>query len=275
VCKLANENEACSGTGTSYSTSVLNNHLVKEQRKHDKDNATKHQEKMYHEHFWEFSQKLCKGTLDKEACKPTFSKSTADNYYPQMYSSATTFNPSSLSWFPRLHEPTDHIPFFLGPIKPKEIKKLLMQKKSTSAPGPDGITYGILRNLPSTHHFLATLYSQILLVSPNPPSYWQDSNITLIYKRNETDNPKNFRMIALTSTIAKLFHQIISNRSLDYLIANGYIKDSVQKAFIKNKNGTIEHNQLLQEVISHSRHNNKTCHITFKRCFWLNLTFSH
>ena len=70
-------------------------------------------------------------------------------------------------------------------------------------------------------------------------------------------------MIALTSTIGKLFHQLISDRILDYLISNSYINPAVQKAFIKNINGTIEHNQLLQELMSHARRNHKTLHITF------------
>ena len=70
-------------------------------------------------------------------------------------------------------------------------------------------------------------------------------------------------MIALTSIIGKIFHQIMSDRILDYMIGNGYLNPAVQKAFIKNINGTVEHNQLLQEVISHARRNKKTCHITF------------
>ena len=112
-------------------------------------------------------------------------------------------------------------------------------KKSASAPGPDAFTYGVLKHLPATHHLLATIYSKILLESPSPPMLWQQSNVSLIYKRNETSVPKNFRMIALTSVAGKLYHQIISDRMLDYLIGNGYIDASLQKAFIKNINGTI------------------------------------
>ena len=223
----------------------------------------KHHEKMYKDNFWEFSKKLTKGELDQPAHKPTFTKTVADNYYPTMYSVAPTFDHTKLNWFPHLAVPETTTNFNLSPVKPKDIKHLLSQKKSTSAPGPDGLTYGVLRNLPSTHHFLATLYSRILLDSPTPPELWQSSNVSLIYKRNETSNPKNFRMIALTSTIGKLYHQIVSDRILDYMIANKFLNPAVQKAFIKNINGTIEHNQLLQEVISHARRNQKTVHVTF------------
>ncbi len=70
-------------------------------------------------------------------------------------------------------------------------------------------------------------------------------------------------MIALTSVIGKLFNKIISDHILDYMIINNVINTAVQKAFIKNINGTIEHNQLLQEVISHAHKHKQTCDVTF------------
>ena len=239
------------------------NFIQKQQKKKNKENATKHQEKMFRDNFWEFSRKLCKNELDKSSHKPTFDKACADTYYPMMYSSAPTFAPDDLNWFPYLRNPETPVSFNMEPIKPKEIRKILSQKKSSSAPGIDGITYGVLRHLPSVHHLLATLYSKILINSPEPPALWQQSNVSLIYKRNEPSNPKNFRMIALTSVIGKIYHQILSDRILQYLIGNGYINDALQKAFIKNVNGTVEHNQLLQEVLTHARRNHKTCHVTF------------
>ena len=239
------------------------NYVLKEQKLRDKDNARKNQEKMYHDNFWEFSRKLSRGELNKPAQKPTFDKSAADEYYPRMYSTAPHFDLNTLNWFPYLHVPPSPVNFNLSPVKPKDIKNILSHKKSTSAPGPDGLTYGILRHLPSTHHFLSTLYSKLILDSPSPPELWQASNVSLIYKRNETSNPKNFRMIALTSVIGKIYHQIVSDRILDFMIGNGYINAAVQKAFIKNINGTVEHNQLLQEVISNARKNKKTVHVTF------------
>ena len=70
-------------------------------------------------------------------------------------------------------------------------------------------------------------------------------------------------MIALTSVFAKLYHQLLSNRILDYLTLNGFIDTSMQKAFVQNINGTIEHNQVLQEVLSSARTKKKTVHCTF------------
>jgi hypothetical protein len=39
------------------------NFLLKEQCKRDTENSCKHQEKMFHENFWEFSKKVCKGNF--------------------------------------------------------------------------------------------------------------------------------------------------------------------------------------------------------------------
>ena len=47
------------------------------------------------------------------------------------------------------------------------------------------------------------------------------------------------------------------------MTVNNFIDSSVQKAFIRGINGVIEHNQVLGEIISHAKRNNKTCHITF------------
>ncbi len=47
------------------------------------------------------------------------------------------------------------------------------------------------------------------------------------------------------------------------MISNGYLNFALQKAISRNINGTIEHNQLLQEIIAHACRNNKTLYKTF------------
>ena len=96
-------------------------------------------------------------------------------------------------------------------IKPKDIKKILLDCNKKSSPGPDGIPYGILLKLPTIHHTLATLYNKVLLHSC-PPSSWSESVIKLIHKKGSTEDPTNFRMIALTNCTGKLFHLILAQR---------------------------------------------------------------
>ncbi len=78
-----------------------------------------------------------------------------------------------------------------------------------------------------------------------------------------TKLPTYFRMIALGSTCAKLFHQLLAPRFVTYLTRNRYIDKTIQKTFISKINGTIEHNQVLSEIIQHSKANRHTLHTTF------------
>jgi len=82
-------------------------------------------------------------------------------------------------------------------------------------------------------------------------------NASLIHKDGSTELPENFRMIALTSCVGKIHHQILADRFVQYLTLNNYIDKEQQKAFIKLINGCTEHNFVVQEIISHARANKK------------------
>ena len=152
----------------------------------------------------------------------------------------------------------------IGPIRPKDIKQVLGSKSSNSAPGPDGISYGILKKLPSIHHFLATLYSKLLLnQNPTPPSTWTEAKVILLHKKDSLDNPENFRMIALSSVFGKIFHQIIVSRLEKYLTKNEFVDTTTQKGFMKGVSGCVDHNVIVHEVIKHAKANKKTAHFTW------------
>ena len=72
-------------------------------------------------------------------------------------------------WIQQQSVPSVSLSFNLAPITPSEIKRTLKLCCNSSTPGEDRITYGILKNLPTTHHFLATLFSKIFLNSCEAP----------------------------------------------------------------------------------------------------------
>ena len=88
------------------------------------------------------------------------------------------------------------------------LKHIFKSKSSTSAPGEDGIMYGVLAKLPSTHYFLATLYNKLESCG-SAPNIWANSNVILAYKGGVTSDATNFRMIALTSCLAKPYHDYL------------------------------------------------------------------
>ena len=115
----------------------------------------------------------------------------------------------------------------------------------------------------STHHFLATLFSKILLESYSPPSSWCSARIKLIHKGGDTNCPANFRPIALTSAIGKLFNKIIASRLEEYLLENNIINPSLQKGFLRGINGTMEHIFSLSTIVDNARTNKLPLSLTF------------
>jgi hypothetical protein len=136
-------------------------------------------------------------------------------------------------------------------------------KKATSAPGPDELMYGVLLRLPSTHSFLATLYSCLLLEDPDPSAKWCQSEIKLIYKDEDKNDLANFRPILLTSCIGKIYHQILADKMTVYLSSNGLIDTTVQKAFMRGISGCTDHNFVLQELLAYARKEKKPLHCMF------------
>ena len=70
-------------------------------------------------------------------------------------------------------------------------------------------------------------------------------------------------MIALSNTLGKVFHLLLSKRTTTFLTENKLIDPSIQKAFLPGISGCTEHNAVMDEIIQDVRKKKKTLHITF------------
>jgi hypothetical protein len=103
----------------------------------------------------------------------------------------------------------------------------------------------------------------LLLEDPDPSTKWCQSEIKLIYKDGDKNDPTNFRPISLTSCVSKIYHQILANMMTVYLSSNGLIDTTVQKAFMQEISGCTDHNFALQELLAYARKEKKTLHCMF------------
>ena len=107
------------------------------------------------------------------------------------YSIPNPIDLNKLNWFPYL--PVDSIrpedKFDMSPVRPRDITAIVNKKHAMSAPGPDGIMYGFVKKLPSSHLILSTLYSK-LLVSAEPPESWSSSSVHWYTKVATHRSPK-------------------------------------------------------------------------------------
>lgn len=241
------------------------NFLVRKAKQKDEEQSIRSQEHLYRKNFWQFCGKAVNGTLGEIPQEPAFTKEKADGFYPTTYGVPRLINFNHLDWFPSIpttRSTEDSQEFNLHPIRPREVREALKKCNKQSAPGADGIGYDILNKLPSLQHILATLYSKVLEFG-SPPRSWSESLVKIINKKGDPGDPKNFRMIALSSTVGKLYHLILTKRFADFIDGNFLINKSLQKAFQRGIDGCVEHNLVMSELLKDAKTRRRTLHCSF------------
>lgn len=100
------------------------------------------------------------------------------------------------------------------------------QRTKNSAPGPDGIFYQMLRNLPETaqEHLLKIINK--FWIEGFFPDEWRKANVIALPKPGkDPSNPTNYRPIALTSNLGKTVERMINYRLHDFLKMNGILSN--------------------------------------------------
>ena len=103
--------------------------------------------------------------------------------------------------------PDEMTPFDKSAITPGSIKRILAKKSSNFSPGDGGITYHHLKKMLSTHHFLATLFSKILLKNYTAPDSWSEARTKLISKGGDDSNSLSWTTTSLTTASRRALRQ--------------------------------------------------------------------
>ena len=119
--------------------------------------------------------------------------------------------------------------------------------------GPDNVPIWFLKYFRFLLTPLANLFNKFLYLQTAPES-WAICVFRLIYKKGEANIPSNFRMIAISSVVGKLHHGVLSNRFLKFLIGNKYIDPKIQKSFLPEVSGCVEHCWSLLDLMNHAKH---------------------
>ena len=218
-----------------------------------------------HHHFWRYAKEL----LDDGAANqttPQFGEEVAADYFKDVYhSTPKIFNRPD--WMPTPQLPTEE--FYCEEIASEEVQFAIKHMEIASTPSPfDQVSYMIFKRCPSLRMALVDLFNYCWAQS-EIPSQWKIAAIKLIGKISAADDPtspSNFRPIALTSCVGKLFTTILRNRWLSYMTTNGYLDRSVQKAFMKATPGCIEHQSKLAAILAEARKTHKSLAVC-----WLDL----
>ena len=113
-----------------------------------------------------------------------------------------------------------------APFTPSELTSALKCCRNTSA-GPDGVHYQMLRHLSAVSlTFLLRLFNRVWQSGDFPPQ-WREALVLPFSKPGKSgSHPQDYRPIALTSCVCKLFERMINFRLMWYLESKSLLSSS-------------------------------------------------
>ena len=120
--------------------------------------------------------------------------------------------PHTVNTFDKFLPPRNFLnSFFLRPIQPSEILKVVSELQVNKSPGYDGIQCGVLKK---SIHYLVTPLCSIFNLSIDKgifPSSLKLAKVVPIYKKGEKSILTNYRPISILSVFSKLFENLFIN----------------------------------------------------------------
>lgn len=144
----------------------------------------------------------------------------------------------------------------LKPITFNDLVNSLSRSPKRSSPGLDGIPYSILRLLishPDCRHIALTVYNDALQFGTFPLS-WQDTCVSLLPKKGDLTDLKNWRPISLINTDAKAFTRLLNAR----FISNAASLINTNQAGFLEERFIADNGLLMKLVMEHARISNST-----------------
>jgi hypothetical protein len=217
-----------------------------------------------HRDFRQCAREILDGGLDR--VEPSFGDEAATSFFSGVYHSDPRIFVQP-EWMPTPSPP--EVELDCSQFSVSELARVIKRMKAQSAPSPfDRVGYIIFKKCPSLLPALVKLFN-ICWAQSTIPGEWKCAAIKLIPKSSaseDTTNPGNFRPIALTPCVGKLFSSLLRNRWLRYMVTNKYLDSSLQKAFMPTVPGCTEHHQKLSSILAEAHSNHKSVAVS-----WLDL----
>jgi hypothetical protein len=130
-----------------------------------------------------------------------------------------------------------------------EVREAVKSLKNDKAPGPDGIVNEVLKTGEYTlWKAIASLFNDCLQ-QEDVPEQWKKSTTVIIPKKGDREDLKNYRPIALLSTIYKVFTKVLVNRITRQLDE----QQPREQAGFRRGFSTMDHLQVVNQVLEKSR----------------------
>ena len=135
-----------------------------------------------------------------------------------------------------------------------QLAAAVAEKKSKCSPGMNATPCLVYKKCPKILKFLLQIMKRAWRDRVIPVS-WQRGCIILIPKSSTKDlsDPSEFRPIALLNAEGRLFFTLMEWRLSDYMVSNGYLVSTVQKGFMRDVAGCVEHSETVYRAALDAR----------------------
>jgi endonuclease/exonuclease/phosphatase family metal-dependent hydrolase len=123
-------------------------------------------------------------------------------------------------------------------ITPQELEDALNKAKAKKATGPDGISAEFYKNLPNTAKNTMLQIMNNIFRSEVLPEDWGLSTTLMLHKKDDPNDPVNYRPITLLNAAMKIFMRIITSRLTEWAASNGILPE--EQAGFRKKRGCDE-----------------------------------
>lgn len=144
-------------------------------------------------------------------------------------------------------------------IMQEEIAKAIDTQKNDKAPGPDGISNEILKQMKVVMIPILTEIFNNVIDTENIPKQWTESVIILIFKKGNHCDIGNYRPISLMSNIYKIFAKIILERIGKKLDE----QQPIEQAGFRKDFSVLDHIHTVRQIIEKYAEYQLTYYIAF------------
>ena len=130
----------------------------------------------------------------------------------------------------------------------KELQEAIQKMKYGKAAGPDGIVAEYIKFATANVVKILLQLMNIIFSHALYPTTWTNNFLKAIYKSGPTDDPGNYRGLAIGSVMAKLYSTVLLNR-LEIIVTERGILSKNQIGFIKGFR-TADHIYVLKTLIT-------------------------
>ena len=111
-------------------------------------------------------------------------------------------------------------------FSPALVQSQLKRMRSDACPGPDGITYMMLKRGGSFLLHQLVFFYQYCMNNSVIPTDWKQATVVPVYKKGARSSMANYRPISLTSCVAKLMEACVRDTLFNFWQSNNAIRSS-------------------------------------------------